>query len=154
MTYFTTVTSPIGSLLLTTDNGALTGLRMGRSLPDPTWVRDDARFERVVRQLDEYWTGNRTDFDIDLEPIGTPFQLKVWAALRSIPYGTTISYAELARRVGNPRAMRAVGRANGANPIAVIVPCHRVIAADGTLGGFGGGLTRKQKLLRLEGSLK
>ena len=152
MTFFTKVPSPIGSLLLTSDNGALTGLRMGRSLPDPTWQRDDDRFAHVTRQLDEYWIGKRTDFDIELEPIGTPFQLKVWKALRTIPYGTTISYAELARRVGNPRAMRAVGRANGANPIAVIVPCHRVIAADGTLGGFGGGLNRKQKLLKLEGS--
>lgn len=152
MTYFTTVRSPIGSLLLTSDNGALTGLRMGRSRPSTDWERDDARFADVVEQLDEYWTGERTDFDMLLQPMGTPFQLKVWKALRTIPYGTTISYAELARRVGNPRAMRAVGRANGANPIAVIVPCHRVIAADGTLGGFGGGLSRKQKLLKLEGS--
>lgn len=153
MTYFTKVPSPIGSLLLTTENGALTGLRMGRSVPSSTWQRDDQRFAEVARQLNEYWAGTRTDFDIELEPVGTPFQLKVWKALRKIPYGTTISYAELARRIDSPRAVRAVGGANGANPIAVIVPCHRVIAANGTIGGYGGGLARKQKLLRLEGAL-
>jgi methylated-DNA-[protein]-cysteine S-methyltransferase len=113
-------------------------------------VRDDDFFVDVTRQLDEYFAGSRTSFDIALQLQGTPFQRAVWAQLRDIPYGETISYGELARRVGNPKASRAVGLANGRNPIAVIVPCHRVIAADGTLGGYGGGPERKTHLLELE----
>jgi methylated-DNA-[protein]-cysteine S-methyltransferase len=103
-------------------------------------------------QLAAYFAGERTDFDLPLSPSGTPFQLSVWRALLSIPYGETISYRELARRIGNAKAVRAVGAANGRNPIPIIVPCHRVIGADGSLTGYGGGLPRKRLLLELEGA--
>ena len=102
------------------------------------------------RQLREYFAGKRAEFDLPLAPTGTAFQLSVWRQLQEIPYGETISYGELARRVGNPKASRAVGSANGANPLPIVIPCHRVIAGDGTLGGFGGGLPTKQTLLALE----
>ena len=149
MDYSTTVDSPIGVLTLTANDRALTRLHMG---PFETDGRKDAgRFAEVIAQLDAYWKKDLKDFDIELEPTGTPFQLRVWAALRDIPYGSTASYGEIARRVDSPRAVRAVGRANGSNPIAVIVPCHRVIGANGTLTGYGGGLERKQTLLELEG---
>lgn len=105
-----------------------------------------------MEQLREYFAGARRDFDLPLRPTGTPFQLSVWAELRRIPFGTTISYAELARRIGNPRAVRAVGLANGANPLAIVIPCHRVIGADGRLVGYGGGLGIKEQLLALEGA--
>jgi methylated-DNA-[protein]-cysteine S-methyltransferase len=107
----------------------------------------------VVTQLEEYFSGQRRDFDLELAPQGTEFQLRVWNELTRIPYGTTISYGELARRLGNPDASRAVGTANGANPIPIVVPCHRVIGADGSLTGFGGGLKAKAALLELEGAL-
>jgi methylated-DNA-[protein]-cysteine S-methyltransferase len=151
MTYYTTITSPIGDLLLTSDGDSLTGLQMSPFDPPTGGWRDDAAFQEVIGQIDEYFTGARKDFDVPLKPSGTAFQLSVWAGLREIPYGETISYGELARWIGNPRAVRAVGRANGSNPIAVIVPCHRVIGANGTLTGYGGGLDRKAKLLALEG---
>jgi len=112
--------------------------------------RDDAAFADVCAQLDEYFAGTRTGFEVPMLLEGTEFQQAVWAQLCAIPYGSTISYGELARRVGNPKASRAVGLANGRNPIAVIVPCHRVIAGDGSLGGYGGGLDRKTALLDLE----
>jgi methylated-DNA-[protein]-cysteine S-methyltransferase len=105
----------------------------------------------VAKQLAEYFSGKRTVFALDLAPRGTPFQLAVWNALLEIPYGDTISYAELARRIGKPSAVRAVGAANGANPIPIIIPCHRVIGSNGTLTGYGGGIERKQWLLALEG---
>jgi len=104
----------------------------------------------VKRQLEEYFAGERTIFDIPLAPEGAPFEREVWRALEEIPYGETVSYGEIARRVGQPTAARAVGTANGRNPIAVIVPCHRVIGADGSLTGYGGGLERKRLLLELE----
>ena len=150
-TYYTTIPSPIGELLLTSDGRSLTGLEMSPFTPPIRGQRDKSPFEDIIGQLDEYFTGARKSFDVPLRASGTPFQLRVWAGLREIPYGRTISYGELARRIGNPRAMRAVGRANGSNPIAVIVPCHRVIGANGTLTGYGGGLDRKAKLLALEG---
>jgi methylated-DNA-[protein]-cysteine S-methyltransferase len=103
-----------------------------------------------MRQLREYFAGKRAAFDLPLAPEGTAFQRSVWRQLQEIPYGETISYGELARRVGNPKASRAVGSANGANPVPIVIPCHRVIAGDGTLGGFGGGLLTKQTLLTLE----
>jgi len=103
-----------------------------------------------MRQLREYFAGRRRDFDVRLAPEGTVFQKAVWSALQEIPYGATISYGELARRVGNAKASRAVGSANGANPLPIVIPCHRVIAGDGSLGGFGGGLPSKQALLALE----
>jgi methylated-DNA-[protein]-cysteine S-methyltransferase len=111
---------------------------------DPEWLIESRR------QLTEYFAGTRCHFELRLDPRGTPFQQQVWAALCAIPYGETTSYGELARRIGNPRAVRAVGLANGSNPLPIIVPCHRVIGADGTLTGYGGGLDIKQQLLDLE----
>jgi methylated-DNA-[protein]-cysteine S-methyltransferase len=113
-------------------------------------VRDGDPLREARRQLEEYFAGERREFSLTLEPAGTDFQRRVWQALRGIPYGATMSYGELARRIGNPRAVRAVGLANGANPISIIVPCHRVIGADGSLTGYGGGLERKRFLLALE----
>jgi methylated-DNA-[protein]-cysteine S-methyltransferase len=154
----TVMDSPIGPLTLTAVGGALTGVYMNeqRHLPKlPTGCeRDDAGFGHVVEQLSAYFTGALTDFDLPVELHGTDFQRRVWAALREIPYGETISYGELARWVGNPKASRAVGLANGRNPVAIIVPCHRVIGADGSLTGYGGGLDRKVWLLEHEGSYR
>ncbi|MGZ4704497.1 MAG: methylated-DNA--[protein]-cysteine S-methyltransferase [Acidimicrobiales bacterium] len=154
--HFTIVASPIDDLLLTSEDGALTRLHMtphtdGHAVADG-WVRDDADpvLAEARRQLDAYFAGEGHDFDLPLAPAGTPFQVLVWHQLTRIPYGRTISYGELARRIANPSASRAVGLANGRNPIAVIVPCHRVIGADGSLTGFGGGLDRKRALLALE----
>jgi methylated-DNA-[protein]-cysteine S-methyltransferase len=153
--WHTTITSPIGDLLLLSDGIALRGLSMqGGPQPralDPGWKHDNEPFDQVIAQIEEYFEAKRTTFDLPLVLEGTPFQQGVWAALRAIPYGTTISYGELAARVGRPRASRAVGLANGRNPISVIVPCHRVIGADGSLTGYGGGLERKRLLLGLEG---
>ena len=117
---------------------------------EPGWRRCDEAFAAVRGQLEEYFAGERTLFDVALEMEGTPFQRRVWRELEAIPYGETISYGELARRVGQPSAARAVGLANGRNPVAVIVPCHRVIGADGSLTGYGGGMERKRILLGLE----
>jgi len=150
-TYYTTIPSPIDDLLLTSDGRSLTGLYMSPFSPPEDGRLDEGPFEEVIDQLEHYFTGSRKSFEVPLRPSGTRFQLSVWEGLREIPYGKTISYGELARWIGNPRAVRAVGRANGSNPIAVIVPCHRVIGADGTLTGYGGGLDRKAKLLALEG---
>lgn len=126
------------------------GVSPGTGIPDTGWVEDSGRFKDVRAQLDAYFAGRRKDFTVRLAPEGTPFQLRVWAALRGIPYGETISYAELAKRVGNPKAVRAVGAANGRNPLPIVVPCHRVVGADGSLVGFGGGLDVKRALLDLE----
>jgi methylated-DNA-[protein]-cysteine S-methyltransferase len=143
----TTIPSPVGPLALTVDDdGALT--RIGFGAGD---VSDDPRFERVVAQLTEYFAGRRTDFDLDLRPDGgSPFERRVWAALLDIPYGETASYGEIAARIGHPGKARAVGRANGRNPIAIVCPCHRVIGSDGSLTGYGGGLDKKRTLLDLE----
>ncbi len=150
----TVVASPIGDLLLTSDGHGLTGLYMsphkGRPEIDHATRREDPVFDDVISELDAYFAGRRETFDIQLCPAGTPFQLRVWAELSRIPYGETISYAELARRVGSPNGFCAVGQANGRNPISVIVPCHRVIGADGSLAGYGGGADRKRFLLDLE----
>jgi len=152
-TLYTVVPSLIGDLLLTSDGDGLTGLHMepanGFDVV-PEWEEDATAFSDAANQLASYFAGELTAFDLPLALAGTPFQKRVWAELRRIPYGHTISYQELARRVGNPKASRAVGSANGQNPVAVIVPCHRVIASDGTLGGFGGGLDRKEWLLNHE----
>jgi methylated-DNA-[protein]-cysteine S-methyltransferase len=150
-TYYTTIPSPIGDLLLTSDGRSLTGLHMSPFDPPLGGQHDEGPFVDVMEQLEEYFAGGRKSFDVSLNPKGTPFQMSVWAGIREIPYGETISYGELARWIGNPRAVRAVGRANGSNPIAVVVPCHRVIGSNGTLTGYGGGLDRKAKLLALEG---
>jgi methylated-DNA-[protein]-cysteine S-methyltransferase len=148
--------SPAGRLLLAGDGDSLIQVCF-QSGPRPTqaandWVADAKPFRLVIRQLGEYFAGERRRFDLPLAPRGTEFQRRVWRALREIPYGQTISYGELARRIGNPSAPRAVGLANGANPLPIIVPCHRVIGADGSLTGFGGGLPIKRKLLALEGA--
>ena len=155
--WHTTITSPIGELLLLSDGVALRSLWMQdgpRPLPpDPAWKQDDGPFDQVIAQLKQYFEGRRTAFDLPLVLDGTPFQQRVWAALQTIPYGTTISYGELAARIGRPGASRAVGLANGRNPVSVIVPCHRIIGADGSLTGYGGGLERKRLLLWLEGAV-
>jgi methylated-DNA-[protein]-cysteine S-methyltransferase len=149
-TVYTTMPSPIGQLLLTSNGSALTRLLMSPFEIEDGWERDDDALEPYVHQLEDYFTGERRDFDLPLAPAGTDFQLRVWGALQEIPYGETWSYLELATRIGNPKACRAVGLANGRNPIAVIVPCHRVIGADGSLTGYGGGMDRKRLLLDLE----
>jgi methylated-DNA-[protein]-cysteine S-methyltransferase len=147
--YFSIFESPIGALLLTSDGNALTGLHME---PHPAFAGcpNDGVLRPAREQLRAYFAGRLGEFDVPLALEGTPFQQEVWSALRKIGYGETISYAELARRVGRPGAARACGSANGCNPVAIIVPCHRVIAADGTLGGYGGGLDRKTWLLQHE----
>jgi methylated-DNA-[protein]-cysteine S-methyltransferase len=156
MTTYTIMESPIGPLQLISDGESLTGLFMNeyKGGPDPgeDWVRDDshALLAEARRQLAAYFEGQRKTFDLPLAAKGTEFQRRVWDALGQIPYGTTISYGELARRIGNPGASRAVGLANGSNPISIIVPCHRVIGANGKLTGYGGGMERKKALLALE----
>ena len=151
---YTTYDSPIGELLLVGDEHALHGLYMqgGRTaIPvRPEWREAAEPFAQVCTQLDEYFAGSRTEFDLPLKMAGSEFQRRVWRALRDIPYGETASYGEIAMAVGKPEAVRAVGATNGRNPIAVIVPCHRVIGSDGTLVGYGGGLPRKRLLLELE----
>jgi methylated-DNA-[protein]-cysteine S-methyltransferase len=153
-TLTTTIDSPIGPLTLTASDGQLTGLSMHEQRHAPAvsddWIRDDDWFAPVTEQVDAYFAGDLTEFDIPLRMAGTEFQRRVWEGLREIPYGTTISYGELAGRVGRPGASRAVGLANGRNPIAIVVPCHRVIGADGQLTGYGGGIDRKIWLLDLE----
>jgi methylated-DNA-[protein]-cysteine S-methyltransferase len=153
-TTFRTMDSPVGVLTLAGRDGVLSHLRMDdqRHAPadQPDWEPDGAAYADAVEQLEAYFAGERTEFDLDLRLEGTPFQREVWSALREIPYGETWSYGQLADRIGKPGAARAVGLANGRNPIGIIVPCHRVIGADGSLTGYGGGLPRKQLLLQLE----
>jgi methylated-DNA-[protein]-cysteine S-methyltransferase len=150
----TVVDSPVGPLTLVAADGAFAGLYMGSQRhrpPERTFgERDPSLFLEVIRQLDEYFAGARTEFDLPMALVGTPFQRTVWAALREIPYGETLSYGQLAERIGRPTAARAVGLANGRNPIGIIVPCHRVVGATGDLTGYGGGLERKQHLLDFE----
>jgi len=153
-TYYDEIDSPVGRLRLVADTAGLRAVLFEvESHPtkiQPEWVRAGKPLQRAHRQLDEYFAGKRQTFDLALNPYGTSFQLAVWMQLRGIGYGTTISYGDLARRVGNPAASRAVGAANGRNPLSIIVPCHRVIGASGTLTGYGGGLPIKQYLLELE----
>jgi methylated-DNA-[protein]-cysteine S-methyltransferase len=158
MTGYTITDTPVGPMVLTADNGALTGLQLpdgGHHRPvDAQWERvdDDPVLKAAATQLEEYFAGRRTSFDVPLDLQGTAFQRAVWDALRDIAYGTTASYGEIAAQVGQPGAARAVGMANHRNPVAVIVPCHRVIGADGSLTGYGGGLSCKEFLLSLEGA--
>ena len=147
------VASPIGSLLLTSDGDALTGVHMEPHEIGDDWRRDDALLRPAAEQLRAFFAGDLREFDLALAYTGTDFQRRVWTALRAIPYGETISYGEQARRIGRPTAPRAVGAANGCNPIAIIIPCHRVIGADGSLTGFGGGLDRKRWLLSHEAAV-
>ncbi|MDP9226406.1 MAG: methylated-DNA--[protein]-cysteine S-methyltransferase [Actinomycetota bacterium] len=147
--------SPIGRLTAIAEDDFVTGLYMDGRVPvHPGEPSEDPRvFAGLASQLDRFWSGEAVAFEVPLKPRGTAFQLRVWSALLDIPRGHTISYGELARRIGHPAAVRAVGRANGANPIAIIIPCHRVIGGNGSLGGYSGGLDRKKKLLAIEGSL-
>ena len=147
--------SPIGTLLLLAGPGGLTEIRFARPGGhelDPGWAEGGPVLEGAARQLDAYFAGTSRDFDLPLAAEGTEFMKTVWRELRRIPFGATISYGELARRIGNPNASRAVGLANGKNPIPIVVPCHRVIGANGELTGFAGGLAVKQALLQHEGA--
>jgi len=149
------VDSPVGRLLVAGDDNAVRRIEFPQDgtpgRPEAGWHESiGGPLQEAVRQLREYFSGARTEFDLPLAPEGTIFQRNVWSRLQEIPYGQTISYGELARRVGNPKASRAVGAANGCNPLPIVIPCHRVIGANGKLTGFGGGLPTKQLLLSLE----
>ncbi len=158
--------SPIGPLLLAASERGLCALYMQTQRhvsdqPHPSWreptrsdVKQVALLDEAARQLDDYFAGRRVDFDLPLDVEGSAFQQTVWRALCTIPFGETLSYGELARRIGNPKAVRAVGLANGRNPVSIVVPCHRVIGADGSMTGYGGGLERKVFLLALEARVK
>ncbi|WIM90278.1 methylated-DNA--[protein]-cysteine S-methyltransferase [Candidatus Mycobacterium wuenschmannii] len=153
MIRYRTIESPIGLLTLAGRDGVLSNLRMVDQTYEPDrsdWSADAAAFGDVVDQLDAYFAGSLTDFDVDLDLRGTDFQRRVWHALLTIPFGETRSYGDIAEQIGAPGSARAVGLANGHNPIAIIVPCHRVIGANGGLTGYGGGLDRKRSLLALE----
>lgn len=149
--------TPIGALRLVGDDAAIDRIELpneAAKAPDTAWEAADgalpAALAEAKRQLEEYFAGERREFDLPLGAGGTEFQQRVWAELRRIPFGETISYGELAARIGKPTASRAVGAANGRNPLPVVVPCHRVVSHDGKLGGYGGGLPTKQALLDLE----
>jgi methylated-DNA-[protein]-cysteine S-methyltransferase len=144
------IPSPIGPLTAVRDDAVLVGLWMGPADVEGLGRRDDAAFADVRAQLDEYFAGSRTTFELSLRAAGSPLQQKVWRLISVIPYGATRTYGELARELGDPTLAQAVGAACGRNPLPVVVPCHRVVGADGTLVGFGGGLERKRFLLDLE----
>lgn len=152
--YYGYMDTPIGSLLLAGSQGALTGVHVDGHAHTPplapAWERDDGALDDVRAQLDEYFAGTRTRFDLPVAPAGTAFQLAVWSALQEIPFGETRSYGDIARRLGRPDAVRAVGAANGHNPISIVIPCHRVIGSDGSLTGYGWGVERKGWLLAHE----
>jgi methylated-DNA-[protein]-cysteine S-methyltransferase len=151
---YRTLDSPVGLITLAGLRECVTNLVMENAAHPPAsrnqWVKDADAFPHVVAQLEAYFRGKLTDFDVALAPTGTNFQCRVWDALREIPYGETRSYGEIAHSIGQPAAARAVGMANGRNPIAIIVPCHRVIGANGDLTGYAGGLSAKRVLLQLE----
>jgi methylated-DNA-[protein]-cysteine S-methyltransferase len=151
---YTQIESPLAPLLLATGDAGLRQIFFlnGRhpAQPEPSWKEDRTPFSETIRQLRAYFAGEIENFDLALAPEGTPFQQKVWDELQRIPYGTTVSYGDLARRIGNPNASRAVGLANGSNPIPIVIPCHRVIGSNGKLTGYGGGLQLKEQLLALE----
>lgn len=151
---YTLIPSPLGDLLAVRNDGGLCGLYLPTGKRPmavrPEWQRDDAAFDDVREQLGQYFAGTRTQFDLPLNAVGSAFQRRVWAALTEIPYGETASYGQTAAAIGTPDAARAVGLANGQNPISIIVPCHRVIGANGSLTGYGGGLDAKRWLLSHE----
>ncbi len=152
--YYCYLDTPIGELLLAGDDDALCLVSFPegamRRDPDPDWIYNEKPFSAARQQLAEYFAGERREFDLPLKLSGTEFQMSVLEALQQIPYGETTSYADIAERIGRPKAVRAVGAANGRNPVPIIVPCHRVIGSHGDLTGFGGGLDTKEALLRLE----
>ncbi len=153
MIRYRTIDSPIGPLTLAGPGPVLTHLRMVDQTYEPSraaWSPDPKAFDAAVEQLEAYFAGELTDFDIRFDLAGSPFQQRVWGALLTIPYGETRSYGEIARQIDAPGSARAVGLATGRNPIAIVVPCHRVVGADGSLTGYGGGLDRKRSLLELE----
>lgn len=153
-TFYTIIPSPIGEILLARNEKGISHINFqgGESVltPAPDWQRDYTAFADVITQLDAYFAGELHEFDLPLAPEGTPFQQTVWQMLQTIPYGHTATYGELAAEIGQPNASRAVGAANGRNPIPIVIPCHRVIGANGKLTGFSGGLHIKQALLALE----
>jgi len=151
-TIWSTYESPLGTLTLVGGDAGLSDLLFPGSEPRDETGRDRLAFADVAAQLDDYFAGQRRQFNLQLDLNGTPFQLAVWEQLRTIPYGTTVTYGELARRIGRPDRIRAVGGAVGRTPVPIIVPCHRVIGADGSLTGYGGGLPRKRALLAHEGA--
>jgi methylated-DNA-[protein]-cysteine S-methyltransferase len=159
MTCYTLLDTPVGPLALAADGASLTAVHLpkrdGQALIDRDWTREDEAplLAEARRQLAAYFDGRLRDFDLPLAPRGTTFQQRVWEELARIPYGTTLSYGEVARRIGQPGSARAVGLANGANPIAIVLPCHRVIGANGKLVGYGGGLPRKEALLAFEAAV-
>jgi methylated-DNA-[protein]-cysteine S-methyltransferase len=160
MIRFRPIATPLGPLFATAVGDTLTGLYYegGRHAPQisPSWMEDpqDRTLAECARQLAEYFSGKRRDFDLPMAPGGTPFRRRVWDEITRIPYGETISYAELARRAGAPGSARAAGAATGRNPLSIVVPCHRVIASGGSLTGYAGGLERKTRLLEIEGALR
>jgi methylated-DNA-[protein]-cysteine S-methyltransferase len=151
---YAVVPSPIGELVVWGDDGQVRGLSFADSRTaaavDSSWDCDETAFLQTKSQLAAYFAGELTEFKLELAPRGTEFQRRVWSALREIPYGTTTTYGRLAMQLGDPRAVRAVGLANGRNPIAIIIPCHRVVGSNGSLTGYGGGLDRKEWLLAHE----
>jgi O-6-methylguanine DNA methyltransferase len=151
--YYSRIDTPVGPLLLAVSEGGLIALEFGRGNIGEGWVEVAERTAPYARQLEEYFAGRRRRFDLPLDLRGTEFQQRCWQELLKVPYGETRSYADIARAIGNPSAVRAVGLANGQNPIAIVVPCHRVIGSDGSLTGYGGGLEVKRQLLELEGAL-
>ena len=152
--YYCVIESPVGRLLLAGNAQALTHVSFqdGRhpTEPDPQWTYSETPFQTSIQQLNEYFAGKRKTFKIKLAPEGTPFQRNVWDALQTIPYGRTLSYGQIANAIGKPQAVRAVGAANGQNPLSIVIPCHRVIGSNGKLVGFGGGLSVKEALLSHE----
>jgi methylated-DNA-[protein]-cysteine S-methyltransferase len=142
--------TPLGKIVIIENGQAITGVIFGEVLPEGVNCRETALIKRASQELQEYLAGTRESFDLPLQPEGTDFQQKVWKALQEIPYGAVCSYQDIARAIGNDKACRAVGGANNKNPIAIIIPCHRVIGANGSLVGYGGGLPLKRKLLELE----
>lgn len=152
--YYRYLKTPIGDLLLAGDDEGLSLVSFPegsmRRDPDPDWIYSEKPFEEASRQLEDYFAGKLKEFDLPLKPTGTEFQLAVLDELQKIPYGTTTSYGDIATRIGRPKAVRAVGAANGRNPLPIVIPCHRVVGSSGDLTGFGGGLPTKKALLRLE----
>jgi len=151
--YYSRISSPVGPLLLAVSERGLVALEFGRGKIAAGWVESEEKTAACARQLEEYFAGRRRRFDLPLDLRGTDFRKSCWRELLKIPYGETRSYADIARAIGKPAAVRAVGLANGQNPVAIIVPCHRVIGSDGSLTGYGGGLEAKRRLLELEGGL-